>query len=79
LLTGALRDWLIARAGRDFTLRGLVSEFFAEFGVKVDYMQVWCFVHEEQLSFKKKRSARRAITAKDRASSGTVAKMPSPS
>ena len=76
VLTGALRDWLIARAARDFTLRELVAELLAEFGVKVDYVQVWRFVHEERLSFKKKRSARRAVAAKDRASSGTVAKIP---
>jgi transposase len=75
LLTGALRDWLIARAARDFTLRGLVAELSAEFGVKVDYVQVWRFVHEERLSFKKKRSAGRATPAKDRTSSGAVAKI----
>jgi transposase len=38
LLRGAFRDWLIARAAHDFTLRGLVAELFAEFGVKVDYV-----------------------------------------
>ena len=75
LLTGALRDWLIARAGRDFTLRGLVAELFAEFGVKVDYVQVWRFVHAEGLSFKKKRPASRAIAAKSRALPGAVAKI----
>jgi transposase len=75
LLTGALRDWLIARAARDFTLRGLVTELSAEFGMKVDYVQVWRFVHEERLSFKKKRSAGRAATAKNRTSSGAVAKI----
>lgn len=48
-----MRDWLIARAARDFTLRGLVAELSAEFGVKVDYVEVWRFVHEERLSFKK--------------------------
>jgi len=53
LLTGALRDWLIARAARDLTLRGLVAELLAEFGVKMDYVQVWRFVHDEGLSFKK--------------------------
>ena len=46
------RDWLIERAGHDFTLRGLVAEL-AERGVKVDYVQVWRFVHAEGLSFKK--------------------------
>lgn len=56
------RDWLIERASRDFTLRGLVAEL-AEHGVRVDYVQVWRFVHAEGLSFKKKRSARRAAEA----------------
>jgi transposase len=79
LLTGALRDWLIARAARDFTLRGLAAELSAEFGVKVDYVQVWRFVHDEGLSFKKKRSARRAVAAKGRASSGAMEKIPEPS
>jgi transposase len=35
-------------------------------GVKVDYVQVWRFAHAEGLSFKKKRSARRATEAKNR-------------
>jgi len=55
------RDWLLSRmtSGKDFTLRGLVAEL-AERGVKVDYRTVWNFVHAEGLSFKKKRSAKRA-------------------
>ena len=53
LLKGPLRDRLITRAARDFTLRGLVAELSAEFGVKVDYVQVWRFVHAEGLSSKK--------------------------
>lgn len=57
ILSGANRDWLLARAATDFTLRGLVAELAAR-GVKVDYVQVWRFVHAEGLSFKKKRSAR---------------------
>lgn len=64
LLAGELRDWLLERAQRDFTLRGLVAEL-GERGVKVDYVQVWRFVHAEGLSFKKKRAARRAATAQD--------------
>lgn len=75
LLTGALRDWLITRAARDFTLRGLVAELSAEFGVKVDYVQVWRFVHQERLSFKKKRSAGRAATAKGGSTSRAVAEI----
>ena len=63
LLTGALRDWLLARAAHDFTLRGLVAELYAALGVRVDYVQVWRFVHAEGLSFKKKSPAKRARPA----------------
>ena len=59
ILSGANRDWLLERAQRDFTLWSLVHEL-AERGVKVDYHTVWTFVHDESLSFKKKRSAQRA-------------------
>lgn len=67
ILRGEHRDWLLERTARDFTLRGLVAEL-ATRGVKVDYRSVWEFVHAEGLSFKKKRSARRAAPAQDRAS-----------
>jgi transposase len=76
LLTGALRDWLLERAGRDFTLRGLAAELAAEFGVKVDYVQVWRFAHSEGLSFKKKRSAGRATQTKDRPAARNLEKVP---
>lgn len=66
LLAGELRDWLLERTQRDFTLRGLVAEL-AERGVKVDYVQVWRFAHAEGLSFKKKRSSRRTAEAEGRA------------
>lgn len=66
ILSGANRDWLLERAATDFTLRGLVAEL-AERGVKVDYVQVWRFVHAERLSFKKKRAARRTAPSRDRA------------
>lgn len=59
------RDWLVERTARDFTFRGLVAEL-ATRGVKVDYVQVWRFVHAEGLSFKKKRAARRATSTVDR-------------
>jgi transposase len=59
VLVGEHREWLLQRMGSDFTLRGLVMEL-AERGVMVDYRTVWNFVHAERLSFKKKRSARRA-------------------
>ncbi len=65
ILRGEHRDWLLERATRDFTLRGLVAEL-AERGVKVDYRSVWEFVHAEGLSFKKKRAARRTTPAQDR-------------
>jgi transposase len=54
-ITGEHRTWLLARIkDGDFTLRGLVAEF-AERGLRVDYRSVWTFVHDEKLSFKKKR------------------------
>jgi putative transposase len=71
------RAWLIERAKSDFTLRGLVAEL-AERGVAVDYVQVWRFVHAEGLSFKKKRTARRAAPAKDRAAARTMEEVPGP-
>jgi putative transposase len=76
LLTGALRDWLVARAAYDFTLRGLVAELASEFGVKVDYVQVWRFVHAEGLSFKKKRPARRTAAAQNRTSPRAMEEVP---
>ena len=54
-IAGAHRAWLLARVEeKDFTLRGLVAELAAR-GLKVDYRSVWTFVHDEKLSFKKKR------------------------
>jgi putative transposase len=54
-IAGERRDWLIKRCReKDFTLRGLVAEL-ADRGLKVDYRSVWEFVHQEQLSFKKRR------------------------
>ena len=55
-------DWLLARisSGTDFTLRGLQAELLAERGLKVDYRTIWNFVHDEKLSFKKKRAGKRA-------------------
>ena len=56
-LSGAHRAWLIARCKeKDFTLMGLVNELLDQRGLKVDYRSVWNFVHEENLSYKKKRS-----------------------
>ena len=77
LLSGALRDWLLARTRSDFTLRGLVAEL-ATRGVKVDYVQVWRFAHAEGLSFKKKRSSRRTAAAEGRAAARTVEKVSGP-
>jgi putative transposase len=77
VLSGANRDWLLERAARDFTLRGLVSEL-AERGVRVDYRSVWRFVHAEGLSFKKKRTAGRTASPKDRKAARTVEKISGP-
>ena len=74
-LSGTHRDWLLERAKTDFTLRGLVAEL-AERGVKVDYRAVWAFAHDEGLSFKKKRSAGRAITSQDRQAAQPMAEVP---
>ena len=52
--------WLRERIAKaDFALRGLQAEL-AERNVKAAYRAVWKFVHGEKLTFKKKRSARRA-------------------
>lgn len=71
------RDWLLERAKSDFTLRGLVAEL-AERGVRVDYVQVWRFAHAEGLSFKKKRSSRRAIAPQGRSATRAVEEVPGP-
>lgn len=77
ILTGQHRDWLLERVRDDFTLRGLVAEL-AERGVKVDYVQVWRFAHAEGLSFKKKRSSRRAAAAQGCPATGAVEEVPEP-
>jgi len=54
-IAGEHHIWLLARIKeKDFTLRGLVAELAGR-GLKVDYRSVWFFVHEQKLSFKKKR------------------------
>jgi transposase len=75
ILSGAHADWLIARTQSDFTLRGLVVEL-AERGVRVDYVQVWRFVHARGLSFKKKRAAGRTVAAQDRKAARAVEEIP---
>jgi putative transposase len=77
LLTGDLRAWLLDRTKTDFTLRGLVAEL-AERGVKVDYVQVWRFVHAEGLSFKKKRSPRRTVATESDQTTRAVEEIPNP-
>ncbi len=74
ILSGAHKAWLLERATNDFTLRGLVAEL-ATRGVRVDYVQVWRFIHAEGLSFKKKHSARRAAQAQNRKTTGTMEKI----
>ena len=61
-IAGEHRTWLLARIKEDFTLLGLVGEL-AERGLKVDYRSVWTFVHDEKLSFKKKRGGWRTRPA----------------
>jgi putative transposase len=54
-IAGEHRAWLIERCrAQAFTLRGLVAEL-ASRGLKVDYRSAWIFVHEEGLSYKKRR------------------------
>jgi putative transposase len=49
------RDWLLGRCReQNFTLRGLVDELAAR-GLQVDYRTVWDFVHNEKLTYKKRR------------------------
>ena len=74
---GAHRDWLLERTKSDFTLRGLVAEL-GERGIKVDYVQVWRFVHAEGLSFKKKRAARRTAPATGRKATRAVEEISRP-
>src|SRR4051812_29768306 len=77
ILSGANRDWLLERVTTDFTLRGLVAELGTR-GVKVDYVQVWRFVHAEGLSFKKKRAARRTTSARNRSAARAVEEVSGP-
>lgn len=66
-IRGEDRDWLLQRiAAKDFTLRGLVAELATERGLTVDYRTMWNFVHDEGLSFKKKRSGQRARSSRHR-------------
>ena len=73
-LIGEHRDWLLERTQTDFTLRGLRDELAAK-GVKVDYRTVWSFVHDEGLSFKKKRTSRRATAPQDRQAARAMEKV----
>jgi putative transposase len=66
-IRGEYRDWLLDRIkGKDFTIRGLVAELEAERGLKVDYKTMWTFLHDEGLSFKKKRGGQRARASRHR-------------
>jgi transposase len=63
-LVGAHREWLQQRCQRGgFTLHGLVRELAAR-GLRVDYRVVWAFVHEQGLSFKKRRWSPANATAR---------------
>ena len=70
-ISGEHRVWMLERAKRDFTLRGLVAEL-AERGLKVDYRSVWEFVHAEKLSFKKKRGGSRTRSSGRRKAASSV-------
>ena len=73
-IAGEHRIWLLQRTKeRDFTLRGLVAEL-AERGLKVDYRSVWNFVHDEKLSFKKKRGGWRARSSRGGAAASPMDK-----
>jgi putative transposase len=54
-IQGEHAAWLAERVrARDFTLRGLVTELAGR-GLKADYWAVWTFVHEQRLTYKKRR------------------------
>ena len=77
-ICGAHRLWLLRRIkDGDFTLRGLVAEL-AERGLKVDYRVVWKFVHDERLSFKKKRGGWRTRPPGRGAAAGAMDKVSRP-
>jgi transposase len=77
-IAGEHRTWLLARIKeKDFTLLGLVGEL-AERGLKVDYRSVWTFVHDEKLSFKKKRGGWRTRPSRRRAPAGAMDQVPGP-
>ena len=71
------RDWLLARlAGQpDLTLRALLAELAAR-GIKVSYYAVWHFFEHEGISFKKKSARQRTRSARRRAATKSVAKVP---
>jgi len=58
------RDWLRMRitAAPDLTLRALATELEGR-GLKVSHWAVWKFCQDENLTFKKKPSAKRAGTS----------------
>src|SRR3546814_17988247 len=71
VLRGEHRDWLLERATRDFTLRGLVAALAGR-GGKGESRQVWEVVHAAGVSFEKQRCARRNTPATgERAEGGT--------
>jgi transposase len=71
-ISGEHRTWLLTRIKvEDFTLRGLVAELAGR-GLRVDYRTVWSFVHDEKLSFKKKRGGWRTRPSRHRAPASAV-------
>ncbi len=81
-LIGAHRVWLLERTKTDFTLRGLQVELadaaIGPGGIKVDYRTVWSFAHDEGLSFKKKRTPRRATPPQGRQAARAVEEVSGP-
>ena len=63
-LSGSIAEWLRERlkSGEAYTLRSLSAEL-AEQGVKTESREVWVFLHDEDLSFKKNPAAQRADPA----------------
>ena len=69
------RDWLLSviSAEPDITLSALSARLLSERGVKADTGMLSRFFQSEGISFKKKRAAQRAGTARRSPSTGTMA------
>ena len=74
------RDWLLAAiaAEPDLTLAALCERLAAEHGLKTDTGMLSRFFTGEGISFKKKRAAERAGSARRRAAAGELEALPGP-